>query len=370
MKYIPKKGVKFCIECGKQNIPIFKNRCKDCYLEIFPIIKQKKDKFIIKICKECFNYYHKKWIKPKQTDFDEYLHEILEKKIDSFIQMQEEVEVSVDFDITSRLFWTNRKFDLHIESKKYFPEFNDTLITHLSLPIKVIFTYCDSCLRLRSGSYNTIVNITRAKEFNNPEIDYFFKKIEEKVQKMQSHDRMAFLAKYTIDKKKIKLCFGSEKIAKSVVDSFLNHFGGISKEHTTMSPKSYSKGQKHDKLIINLKLPPFSPGDIITIDQMPFLIKSIKNDIIRIYNLPQSKAQIISLKDKVNFKFLKAHNDLEKFTVVSIYNDIIQIMSEKTYQTYEILKKDEFLNINIQDKLTGLFYNNQVFIIPKNDKND
>ncbi|MBD3227150.1 MAG: hypothetical protein GF329_03095 [Candidatus Lokiarchaeota archaeon] len=368
VNYIPKKGVKFCIECGKENISIIENRCRDCYLSSFPLIKQKTDKLAIKICKECFNYYHRRWIKPRETEFNNFLNEILEERIDTFIQAQEDVVVSFDFDITARLFWTNRKFDLYVKGEKYFPEFGENLITNLTLSIKVMFTYCDSCLKLRSGSYNAIVNITRAKQFNESEINYFFKTIEKKVEKMQSQDRMAFLAKYTIDKRKVKLCFGSEKIAKTVAESFLNQLGGISREHTTMTPKSYSKGKKHDKLIINLKLPPFTIGDVISIDDVPYLIKSVNKDIINIYNLPELKNQIISLKDKIDFRILKARDELEKFTVVSIYDDIIQIMNERTYQTYEILKKDELLNINIQDKLTGLVYNNQVFIIPKNDE--
>jgi NMD protein affecting ribosome stability and mRNA decay len=252
---------------------------------------------------------------------------------------------------------------------KFFPEFDAELNTYLELEIKIEFTYCDSCLKLRRGAYNAIMNISREQNFKDSEIDEILELAKNQVNVLIKKDRMAFLAKYQIGKNRVKLYLGSEKLAKSLTQILLNKWGGISNEYTTYNPKSKLKGKKHDKLIINLKLPSMYKGDIISIHNQPFIIKSIRNDIINLTNLSSKRNEHISLKDEIDYQLIRKRENLTKYQVVSIYDDIIQIMDEETYELYEILKNDELLDITIQSKLLGLKYDNRVFIIPKNDEN-
>lgn len=341
----------------------------DCYIKKNPLIEKKDKKSTFKICKECFNYYHRQWTRPESTEFQEFLDEIIDIKLDSFLKIQPNAEINYQYDISMDLLWSNRKFILEIEGNKYFPEFGAELSSHLDLEIKIEFTYCDSCLQLRRGAYTAIMNISREEPFKDSEVDDLLQLVKNEVNVLIKKDRMAFLAKYQIGKNRVKLFLGSEKLAKSLAQTLLNKWGGISNEYTTYNPKSKLKGKKHDKLIINLKLPSFFKGDIISIKNQPFMVKSIRNDIINLTNLSSKRNEQISLKDDIAHQIIRKRENLTKYQVVSIYDDIIQIMDEKTYELYEILKNDELLDINIQSKLLGLKYNNRVFIIPKNDEN-
>jgi NMD protein affecting ribosome stability and mRNA decay len=137
VRIITKKGIKFCIDCGAKNVPIIEHLCMDCYIKKNPLIKKKGKKFTFKICKECFNYYHRHWIRPKSTEFREFLHEIIDTELDSFLKIQPNVEINYQYDISMDLLWSNRKFILEIEAHKFFPEFDAELNTYLELEIKI-----------------------------------------------------------------------------------------------------------------------------------------------------------------------------------------------------------------------------------------
>jgi len=366
---ISKKGIKFCIECGNTNVRLFNNRCKKCYIESHPLIKIKSKLSPIKICKECFNYYHKQWTRPKSEVPYDYFYEIIDQMISEIIEFDDDVIIKFEINTPINLIWINKALDLTIESQKFFNEFNETLNYFTSISVKINFTYCDSCLKLKGGTYQAITNISRKKIFSNEDIDNFFDIIEKEINRLKSIDRNAIIPKHDITKFKIKLYFNSEKLAKNISQIIINTWGGTLTEFTMKGKKRGKIDKKSHKLIINIKLPEFSLGDILNVDENLYIVKSFKRDSINLFNLKTKTSESFSLKKNFKYRIIKSKDELTKFLVISIYDDVIQIMDEKTYEIYEILKSDELLNINTDSKLIGLIYNKQIYIISKYDQN-
>ena len=367
MTQISSKGITFRIDCGSLNVDLLKNRCKNCYIKAYPLIKKKKKISDIKICKNCSNYYNGHWLKPKNLEFYDYLSEIINASIDNFIEKTDNIVLNFEFNTTFDLLWSNKSFLLTIKAEKFFPEFNEKLSTTIVLPVKVNFTYCDNCLMVKRGVHKVVINVIRKKEFSNIELDYLFDLIENEINKIKDNELNAYLSNYEIGKHRIKLFLGSIKLAKNISQLISNKWGGIIKDYNIASKKSLDKGKKNEKYIININLPEFSSGDVILINDVPYFIKSIKKDIVHLVNLKTKTTTNLSMKKGFEYSLIKSQENLDKFIFISSYDDLIQIMDEKTFQLYEILKSDEFLNINTNMKLLGFIYNNQVYIIPKYD---
>jgi len=362
---ITKKGIRFCINCGKENVKLLDNRCAHCYIIINPLISKINKNPSIKICKNCFNYYDKHWIKPKSNNFEDLLSEIINSKLNSFISFPKDTNIEFKFNITPELLWTNRCFDLEIIAKRYFPEFDEELTSNLKFSVNVEFSLCNTCLRIKGGSYKAVVNITRKKQFTDDDIDEIFDIIEKDSIKLKLIDKNAFTSKYTIGRNKIKLYLNSEKFARKLSNSIINKFGGIMRESTLRKTKGENRSKKLDKLMISLKLPKFDIGDVVILDDVPHYIKSINRDQFSLLNLDTNKIQKFSMKKESKLLLLRSHEKLDKFIVICKFDDSIQIMDKKKYNIYEILKDQ--LNTDIENihELSGFTYDDQIYIVPE-----
>ncbi|MHA1230884.1 MAG: NMD3-related protein [Candidatus Helarchaeota archaeon] len=363
MDIISKKGIRFCIECGKKNVILVNNRCKDCYIKSSPIVRQKSKSNPIKICKECYRYFFKTWKNPIKTEFNDYINEILFNMIENFIEIDENTELEFIFDITPELLWTNRKFTLQIIAKKFSALFNDELIDSIRIPIRVEFTRCDTCSNIKRKYYEAVINISKKNGFLNSEYQKFLQIIENEIKKLRFSRSDAYLSKYTFKKNNIKFYFGSKLLAKNVARIISSKWHAIMREYTRSEKKDTKHGKKSERFIINIKISDFSIGDIISIQDQLFLIRSIKNNLIYMINLKTKASKVQPLKKEFNYNIIRTKDNLDHFVVVSTYDDIIQIMDEKTFRIYEVMKSNEFTNILPQSKLSGIIYEDQIYIL-------
>ena len=112
-----------------------------------------------------------------------------------------------------------------------------------------------------------------------------------------------------------------------------------------------------------LKLPSYSKGDFLKLNESFFQIRSIHGKQIKIINLSNWKESVVDMKTMQKALILGGKEIIKDMILVSqTYNDI-QVMDPKTYKISIIKKPKPFLFKSEQTKIVN--FDEKNYLIPK-----
>jgi nonsense-mediated mRNA decay protein 3 len=127
-------------------------------------------------------------------------------------------------------------------------------------------------------------------------------------------------------------------------------FGGELKISSTLHTRDTKKNKNLYRMTVMLRLPDFSKGDIIALDNTPCKVKSISKNIATCLDLVKRKIKKVNfMKSKV--KALETHE-----VMVSKRYPSLEVLDPETYQSVEVenprnIRKEKIKIVMIDKKI-------------------
>lgn len=228
---------KFCVLCGREDVPLIGSLCVDCYVKTKEMVRLPQ---VIegKYCKICGSEWTVgKWIKGG----DNPIEDILNREIAKRLVLDPNVK---EYRFSINKIWNEegRNFaEVKIEGKILDREFSVTKVAYL----KIIPTLCDRCAKRKSHYYEAIIQL-RSKDPNT---------IKDKIRMFESffsNDVINNLSDVIEVKEGKDYYFINKTVAKKLVAAFTTSMSAEVKE--SIEGERLKKGKKTGKLVISLRI--------------------------------------------------------------------------------------------------------------------
>ena len=352
-----------CYLCGKE--AVVDGLCNCCYDEQHPLMEVSTP-ISIQACKKCGSVkIPGGWQKISIGNMNS--EELAEKHIE--IILEQEIKLFT------------KGVSLVIEEEKKLDRVTHLVLTasgksHESIPshdeqypVEIRFRYgtCDTCGLMSGGYYEAIVQIRATdREISNDEKKIFTTKVTDMtVAKYKSDDR-AFVTMIDDNKYGIDYYIGSEHLANDIADDFESQYIAERKENYKLVGEDKT-GKKKFRTTILLRLPRFSIGDFILINEQPSQVLAMGNNNLTYYNLIRRERSTINPKN-VKWKtieFLASLTERREFMVVThVFGQPVQIMDSKNFDVTEVEASIFDSEIASGVKIYGLMIEEQLYILP------
>jgi len=248
--------------------------------------------------------------------------------------------------------------------------------SHESLPIheeeynvEMRFNYgtCDTCGMMSGGYYEAILQIRAdGREVTTQEKEELTQKVTEMTIIRYKSDDKAFVTMIDDNKYGIDFYIGSEHLIKEIADEFESQYMAERKENYKLVGEDKTGKQKF-RITILLRLPRFSVGDFVLINEHPCQILSISRNNLTSYDLVSRERFTINPKSAKwrTLQFLASITERREYMVVTyVDGQPVQIMDSVNFDVIEI-EEDMFESeINSGTKIYGIILEDQLYILP------
>jgi len=310
--------MQFCPKCGKKSFGL----CADCFLEEHPV---KLKEFQLKVCKCGRFFYLDNW----NADISLYLDKIVKKKL------------SVPHGITINKIKTKSKISekrisLEIDLSGSYK--NEPLLYKLHEDIKIIKTVCPDCSRLTSSYYEAVLQL-------RPEIS------------------VDMDPRVVSDKKKVH---GGIDIYLTSLDYARQLGSNLRKKGFYLKESAEHGGVKNGRevhrTVISVKLPHFSEGDFLKIDDK--IIQVIKSGhIVLCRDIVSKKERTLPLTRVSNAEIIADRKSIKKMIITKVTPSEIQLLDPHIHRTYDIYRK--FKNLKAGDEIDTVKIHDKVYVLDK-----
>ncbi|MHA1238834.1 MAG: 60S ribosomal export protein NMD3 [Candidatus Odinarchaeia archaeon] len=356
----------FCPVCGK-NIEtasdLIQGLCVNCFLATYSPISM--ENLNLKLCPICLSYQAKgAWIKSSEDGFLEAVKEAIKTVIPSKIKAPGDVKsiklIPKPTEIVEKS--KNRLLVPTVLILKFSPNFeNREFIIQKNIEVLITLETCDRCRTAKREGYNSIIQI-RAKDrrLSEEEKTKILNSTRDFLEDLSEDHRFAFISKSKETKTGIDLYFADHKTAKKVASHIKSAFGALTREsHKLMGRSRDGKDVYRD--VISIRLPSFSVGDVILINDKLYQILSFRNNKVACKNIRTGASETFKLISIWDSSLIAKKQDLKEYLIISIQKDTIQVMDLENYKIFE-LKKPPY-EIKTGQKVSGLEYNDELYII-------
>ena len=141
-----------------------------------------------------------------------------------------------------------------------------TILQDYKINVKIIKTVCPQCSKFASGYYEAVIQFRADNRVPYEEeavaVDSL---IAENIDKYCGKNRMAYISKRAVLKEGIDYYVGSYKVAKSLVSTLKDHFGGVIKESPRLMGRDKSTGKELHRTWISIRIPYFIFNKVINL---------------------------------------------------------------------------------------------------------
>jgi len=320
-----------CPRCGKECYRLFNSVCKDCFFETFKLIEL-PHVLHVRICSACGAHFHRsRWEDVGNVE------DVVLKAVENALFIHNEagdVDVYLEpREITPYIYQVRAEVDAVVREEPVHAE--------AETEIRIQRTACDMCSRESGGYFEAIIQIRAAGRFPTEDENKRCMAIaREAMDSMRKKgDRLAFISEVLEQKEGVDLYMGSMNASRQVCRLITSELGGSFSESPTLV--GMKDGKNVYRVTFSVRLPEFSPGDVIRFRGKIIHIKS-----------SGKKVNGISLED--GLRFLATPEELkgaEKIgnmgdavltVLVSIENNAILVLDPETYETVAIKKPMSF----------------------------
>lgn len=353
-----KSDTMFCIQCGKENVKLYKGRCSSCFASGNKLITIPSD-MTVEFCAHCSSIHvGDRWLESKQSE-----EEIIAEKI-----VRESVPDENAEDIVLEIDPISQKgsiLEVLVKARG----------TVLELPVKREFTLkvklnrsvCPECSKHASGYYEAVLQLRGDKRpLDSVEIKSVDGIIEKNLKKLFRKNRMAYLTQKVEIKEGIDYYFGSYKAARKISNALKDQMGGLIGESPRLMGRDKSVGKDIYRIWISFRLPFFHKGDFITHDKHVGLVIDINGKRILIQDLETMNKISLSWREYSNLELVAHGKEVKTTTVTSKTPTKIQLLHPETYQPIDLDLLPEFSDMNIGNQVNVVEIHGKIYIIPPN----
>ncbi len=242
-------------------------------------------------------------------------------------------------------------------------------------PVEVRFSYgtCETCGRMSGGYYEAILQIRADnRQLGDDEKEHLTQKVREMTIGQYKSDDKAFITTVHDDKYGLDFYIGSEHLCKSIANDLEIQYLAERKENYSLVGEDKAGNRKY-RITILIKLPRFSVGDFVLIENEPCQIINMGRNTLTCFALERRERFSISPKSAKwkSIEFLAPLSDRREAMVVThVYGQPVTLMDSLNYETLEV---DEILfDFEITAGMTvyGLQLDDKFYVLPNQSEID
>lgn len=346
-------GGNFCIKCGRSNTRLYKGLCKECFLEEYKLLEV-PERIEVEVCAHCnAQLINGKWT-GRGVPEDEIIYRALENNIEKKVD-----DVIVDLEILQKR-GTISSCLVRAKAKILGEEITQDFYTEVRLK-KIVCPYCS---KYKSGYYEAVIQLRADERSLGPEeIKEAEQIIEKTLQRLWGKDKLAYLAKKTMQKEGVDYYIGSYKAAKRVIAALREEFGGLVKESPKLMGRDKSTGKNIYRIWISFKLPKFKKGDLISYKGRVGIIKAMNSHGILFYDLDRREMSTTLWREYQKIERIATPEDIKKTTVTAISPTKIQILDPISYEPIDLELEPGMENLKIGDQVSVVQIGNKTYIL-------
>lgn len=350
----------FCPSCGEEKEKFIGKICSDCYVRDKELTKI-PDYLDVEFCVNCGSFKDNgNWTEPGEDS----KIEAAESAVMSSLGVHKEVK---NLKIALDSVVSNDQVDVEIE---VVGEVNGEPISLKdSTKVRLNKTSCNRCSKISGGYFESIVQI-RGENRGISENEKF--KIREEVNsllKSINEERMGFISEIKEIDQGIDIYVGNSRLGKKISRVITEKFGGSYSKSASLI--GMEDGQEVHRVTYSVRLPPFKSKDIVEIGGKVIGITSVGKIIegINIENGKPYKRNWKYIKDK-EMKKIGDKRNLKKGTISLISGNEVQIIEPWDFKNIS-LRKPEFLTKDKEGKkISMLKYDRDIYLLPKEFSKD
>ena len=345
----------FCPKCGKEDVELFKDLCKSCFIKEFQLISL-PDKIKFTICVKCGSTLKRgKWKYPGLSE-----EEIIYRAVWDAITVNdpvENLEIGVEI-ITIR----GSIFECIVHASG--SVLGETINQDYAVEVKKNKTICQDCSKYDSGYYESVIQI-RADERvpSKDEIETIDSIIISRIKKLSKKNMMAYITERMVLKEGVDYYVGSYKVALNLVNAIKEVFGGVMKESPKIAGRNKSTGKDLYRIWISLRLAKFHKGDFIEYEGNLGQIIGLNGKRIAFKELNSPHKSSVMWRDYDKINIVAEREDTKNTTVTSKTPRSIQILHPETYQPVDIPIHEGISGIEIGEEVPVVEIEGNLYIL-------
>ncbi len=236
-------------------------------------------------------------------------------------------------------------------------------------PLEIRFNYgtCDTCGMMSGGYYEAILQLRADnRQLSDEEKDIITEKVREMTIARYKSDDKAFITSIRDDKYGLDYYIGSEHLCKDIADELEMQYLAERKENYSLVGEDKA-GNKKYRITILIKLPRFSIGDFLLIDDEPCQVIEMGRNSLTCYALDRRERFSISPKSAKwrSLEYLAPRSDRHELMVVTyVYGQPVTLMDSSNYETFEVDESIFDFDITAGMNVHGLRLDDRFYVLP------
>ncbi|WP_227353302.1 60S ribosomal export protein NMD3 [Haladaptatus salinisoli] len=339
-EFCPNCGEPLSVDAAERDYPASASRrerklCDACYFDRFDLVDA-PERIEVRVCAQCGAVYRgRRWVDVGARDYTDVAVE----------EVSESLGVHVDAEDVSWQVDPEQVDQNTIRMHCYFSGVvRGTLVEEeVVVPVRISRQTCTRCGRIAGDYYASIVQVRGVDRTPTPEEERRAREIaNEIVADMESTgDRNAFVTEMDETPDGLNIKVSTNNIGKKISNKLVEEFGGNVSDSETLVTED-EDGNEVYRVTYAVRLPPFTPGDIIDPDDDggPVLVRSVRGNL---------KGRRITTGEEYEARFEDGHapdalklgtlEDGQETTLVAVEDErAVQVLDPETFQTKTIAR--------------------------------
>ncbi len=341
-----------CPKCGNDTSLLLSGVCRECFFQNF-VLAQLPQVIQARICATC----GARFTRGRWTDEDDIGTVVLKTVEDnlSIHEAAENVEVCINpRQLTPHMY----KVEVEVVAKVQ----GETVTTELSSEIRIIRESCEMCSRMSGGYFEGILQIRAAERIpTENELDACLRIVNITIDRMRAKgDRLAFITDTIRSKEGLDLYIGSVNSGRHICKAIIDEMGGT----YTESPSLFGQkdGKEIYRITFSMRLPRFTPGDIITVGNRKIVVKHMEKKLTGT-DLTDSSRFIATEDDIVSARYAGHIRDAVNTVLVSEEENELMILDPFTFRTVNV-KKPAGFSMPENEEIPVIKIEDSLFLLP------
>ncbi|MGZ7044654.1 MAG: NMD3-related protein, partial [Methanobacterium sp.] len=181
--------------------------------------------------------------------------------------------------------------------------------------------------------------------------------------KISRKNKMAYITERATLKEGIDYYVGSYKVAKRLVGTLKEHFGGTIKESPRLMGRDKSSGKDLYRTWISIRIPYFRVHDFIRYKNHLGSVMSINGKKVLFEDLLTLKPISVQWRNYDKIETIAKKEEIKKTTVTAKTPNFIQVLHPNTYEPIDIEISEKNADIEIGSEIPVILLEGRVYIL-------
>ena len=341
-----------CPKCGKVTTILLSGVCRECFFQDF-VLAQLPQVIHAKLCATCgARFTRGRWT--DEYDTETVVLKTVEDNL-SIHEAAEDVEVCiVPRQLTPHMYKAEVEVIAAIQG--------ESVTAVLSTEIRIIRESCEMCSRISGGYFEGILQIRATDRTpTENELATCLKIVNMTIDRMRAKgDRLAFITETIRSKEGLDLYIGSVNSGRHICKAIIEELGGT----FTESPSLFGQKDGRDiyRITFSMRLPRFTPGDIISIRNKKVMVKHMEKKLTGTDLADCSR--FIATEDEIALaRYVGNIRDAVNAVLVSEEEHELMILDPFTFRTVNVKKPSGF-SVAEGEEIPVIRIEDALFLLP------